>query len=954
MKNAKKYGVLAPLSAAFCATVLTITGGVSANVSYASTAAANVVGSSSTGSNDANSQIKFEDENLKKALLKTMKNQRLIADNASEITYGDAKKLYHADITYGNITNLSGIENFTALNRIDFDHNNISDLSPLSSIIGLESIYASYNKISNLTPLKSLSSLECLRANDNKITDFSTIQNLTNLKTLYLGDNSDITNFNPLKKFTNLTDLNLDETKFSDLNIIKDLKNLKLLYLQAANVSDLSPISSLTKLTSLRLYGNKITSITPLKSLTELADLGLEYNKGITDFTPLSSLTNLTSLSLAGNNIKAIDLLKTLKKLNYIDVGYNDIKDFSVLKSLQSLSRASIGGQTLSLNSEEPSTSLDIDFSKNLTFTANSTNAGSVKDGSFVLSASSLPYEGDVTIKFNNNGKSFTIGGASIDAGKYSGIITLHLNVPKIEIVKGKMKYDSSSDLKYGEKKVITKATDGTKKIYKDKKEVIITPAQDGVTEVGNKEIVTEDIEPGTTYKADSSLAYQATKEIAGTKGTRTVENFHSVDPNTGAIGRVSCSNIVTTTNATNTVIKIGNVKTENNDIPFKTTYVADDTLAYQETNETAGKKGSKTVTTTYKVDKTTGLTTNVESTNEETTTNPIDHVIRVGNKQVKTETIAPGTTYKADSSLAYKATSETAGEAGTKTTTTIYKVNKDTGLTNNVEGTPTEAITKAVKNKVIKVGNVKSETTYVDFGITYEDDATLDAGTEQTKSEGKKGSKTVTTTYEVDPVNGLTQTITNTTTTEVNPTNKVVRRGTKKNPPKPPQPNPDPNPDPNTNPNPDPNPNPNPDPNNPDTNNPDPSSDPDPHTPTPHIPPHIPPVIPPSTGFTPDPTQVSDGPICANECVESYVTSESNENPQNPQTSQASQNPQTSQKPKKQDESSKASKTEKSYKLSKTGAGISGAAFASFGSLVLGLVGAVAAASRKRAKHLR
>ena len=175
MENAGKYSILMPLSIGFCATVLAVAGGLSANVSYASTAAANVVGSSSTGSNDANSQIKFEDENLKKALLKTMKNQRLIADNASEITYGDAKKLYHADITYGNITNLSGIENFTALNRIDFDHNNISDLSPLSSIIGLESIYASYNKISNLTPLKSLSSLECLRANDNKITDLSLI-----------------------------------------------------------------------------------------------------------------------------------------------------------------------------------------------------------------------------------------------------------------------------------------------------------------------------------------------------------------------------------------------------------------------------------------------------------------------------------------------------------------------------------------------------------------------------------------------------------------------------------------------------------------------------------------------------------------------------------------------------------------------------------------------------------
>lgn len=586
-----------------------------------------------------------------------------------------------------------------------------------------------------------------------------------------------------------------------------------------------------------------------------------------------------------------------------------------------------------------------------------------------------MTYKGSSELTFNTTKKtSDPVDGKKVTDG--SGTVTLNTpakdgvtEVGNKQVVEGvpiKQNYDIVSDSKmdFGKSRVVDgeDISSSIVTIYKvdsnrgltDKIESenieYSTPSVKSCIYVGNVKKETKDIPFKTTYVSSDSLSYKSENvKIDGKSGKKNITTTYKLSDNPDAnyIGDVDSVREVVTNPVVDKVIEVGNVEKKTSDIDFKTTYVADDTLAYQETNETAGKKGSKTVTTTYKVDKTTGLITDVESTNEETTTNPIDHVIRVGNKQVKTETIAPGTTYKADSSLAYKATSETAGEAGTKTTTTIYKVNKDTGLTNNVEGTPTEAITKAVKNKVIKVGNVKSETTYVDFGITYEDDATLDAGTEQTKSEGKKGSKTVTTTYEVDPVNGLTQTITNTTTTEVNPTNKVVRRGTKKNPPKPPQPDPnkpDPNkPDPN---NPDPNPDPNPNPN-PDSN---PNPNPGPHTPTPHIPP----VIPPSTGFTPDPTQVSDGPICANECVESYVTSESNENPQNPQTSQASQNPQTSQKPKKQDESSKASKTEKSYKLSKTGAGISGAAFASFGSLVLGLVGAVAAASRKRAKHLR
>lgn len=519
----------------------------------------------------------------------------------------------------------------------------------------------------------------------------------------------------------------------------------------------------------------------------------------------------------------------------------------------------------------------------------------------------------------------------------------------KVEVLVARMTYTSSSDLDFKKTRQTIAPVDGKKKTDANGNVTLNTPAQDGVTEVGNKEVVTEEIQPGTTYEADSSLAYNSRQEIAGTKGTRTIENFYDVDTNTGVIGKLLASNKEPTTNAIDTVIKVGNVEKKTSGIPFKNIYVADDSLDYNtQQDKTAGKNGSKTVTTIYKVDKDKGLTSDIESSKEETTTNPTDHVIRVGNKQVKTETIAPGTTYQADSTLAYKATNETAGTAGTKTTTTTYKVDPNSGLTANTDGTPTVE-TKAAKDTVIAVGNVKTETKVIEFTTEYIEDDSLAEGTEKVTTKGQNGSERVVTTYKVDTTNGLTTQVEKTETKDrKDPVTQIVHKGTKKNPPKPPQP------DPNTNPNPDPNPNPNPDPNNPDTNNPDPSSDPDPHTPTPHIPPHIPPVIPPSTGFTPDPTQVSDGPICANECVESHVTSESNENPQNPQTSQASQNPQTSQNPKKQDENSKASKTEKSYRLSKTGAGISGAAFASVGSLVLGLVGAVAAANRKRAKHLR
>ena len=668
MKNAKKRSILAPLSAGFCATVLAVVGGLSANVSYASVAAASVVGSSSTGSNYANSYITFKDANLKKALLKTMKNQRLIDANASEITHDDAKKLSHADITSSNVKNLSGIENFTNLNRIDFDHNSISDLSPLASITSLESIYATYNKISDLTPLQSLSSLKCLRASSNKITDFSTIGNLTSLETLYLGENPGIKNFDTLRNFTNLTDLNLDSTQFSDLNIIKDLTKLKLLYLQSTDIADLSPIEGLTKLETLVLYGNKFTSLEPLKSLT-----------------------NLKSISLGSEN---------------------GIKSISALEKLPQLNSLSMYGLKFSLSSEQQSTPLGIEYADKLSF---SSSVGSVEKGSFVLNDSiNLPYKDDVTIEFKND-KSFKIGNVTIGANGYNGKIKLHLNVPKIETVEGKMTYEGDASIDYNTQKKISDPVKGKKKRYKNGHEDTIVDAKNGLTKVGNKEVVTEDIEPGTIYQADSSLVYKETHKTLGTKGTRTVEKFHSVDPNTGAISTAFSSN--------------------------------------------------------------SGITKKA-----------IDTVIKVGNKEVKTEDIQPGTKYEADSSLAYKQEQTTEGTKGTKTTTTIYKVDENKGLTNTVQSSESKTTT-AAKDKVIKVGNVKKETTDIDFQTTYEDDSTLDEGTEITKTEGKKGSKTVITTYEVDAAKGLTTKVAKTETKEVQPTNKIVLRGTKKKTPPEPQP---------------------------------------------------------------------------------------------------------------------------------------------------------------------
>ena len=237
------------------------------------------------------------------------------------------------------------------------------------------------------------------------------------------------------------------------------------------------------------------------------------------------------------------------------------------------------------------------------------------------------------------------------------------------EVLKGKMTYVADESLPYGQTQKVSDPKDGEKittstgkvengKWVEGEPKVEIKAAVNGVTKVGNKEVKTEEIQPGTKYEADSSLDYKKEQTTEGAKGTKTTTTIYKVDENTGLTNTVQSSESKTTTAAKDKVIKVGNVKTETEVIKFKTTYIADDTLAYEaKEDKTAGKDGSKTVTTTYKVDKTTGLSADVESTQEKKV-DPTDHVVRVGNKQVTHE--------------------------GDKTITTTYDVDPNTGKLTN------------------------------------------------------------------------------------------------------------------------------------------------------------------------------------------------------------------------------------------------------------------------------
>ena len=169
--------------------------------------------------------IQFKDERLKKALLAEMKNQKLISENAADITKDDALKL----TTFGSnycYSFFDGIQNFKNLTSLYADNISISDFEPLASLTKLTNLSLQRNDISDLKFITKLTNLVNLKLRDNQISDLAPLKSLTKLETLDLVGNQ-ISDITPLKNLSNLTSLEFDENNISDLTPLKGLTKLE-------------------------------------------------------------------------------------------------------------------------------------------------------------------------------------------------------------------------------------------------------------------------------------------------------------------------------------------------------------------------------------------------------------------------------------------------------------------------------------------------------------------------------------------------------------------------------------------------------------------------------------------------------------------------------------------------------------------------------------------------------
>ena len=193
-----------------------------------------------------------------------------------------------------SISDLTGLQNLTALEWLDLEVNNITDVGPISGLVALERLDLAGNSISDVAP----------------------VRDLTQLTYLDLGENTAITDLGPVSGLTALIELGCYRCSVDDIAVVSGLTALTVLDLWANPVADISPVSGLTELVFLRLGngGVAIPDITPVSGLTKLRTLTL-FTVSVDDITALTPLTSLRELDLIGNAITDVSALEGMVNL---------------------------------------------------------------------------------------------------------------------------------------------------------------------------------------------------------------------------------------------------------------------------------------------------------------------------------------------------------------------------------------------------------------------------------------------------------------------------------------------------------------------------------------------------------------------------------------------------------------------------------------------------------------
>jgi len=142
------------------------------------------------------------------------------------------------------------------------DNEKIQDISALQYFKNLERLDIQFHAITDITPLSGLTKLDSLAIGGNQISDISILSNLKELRFLSIF-NCSASDYSSLEDLGFLQTLFISWSTIDDLSVLSNLKDLTQLYIDNTMVSDLTPISNLN-LIALRLSGSKVVDYTPI------------------------------------------------------------------------------------------------------------------------------------------------------------------------------------------------------------------------------------------------------------------------------------------------------------------------------------------------------------------------------------------------------------------------------------------------------------------------------------------------------------------------------------------------------------------------------------------------------------------------------------------------------------------------------------------------------------------
>ena len=379
-------------------------------------------------------------------------------------------------------------------------------------------------------------------------------------------------------------------------------------------------------------------------------------------------------------------------------------------------------------------------------------------------------YEKEV-IKYTLNEKDGTISEA-VEKTEKKATDTI-IKVPakdKVEVtaIPNPIRYEKDSTREKGQKNITIPGQKGTKKVTTMYE---VNPKTGEVTEKVEKPEVKEATETVVKVAAKdkvevteipSPIRYEkdSTREkgqnnitISGQKGTRKVTTTYEVNPKTGEVTeKVEKPEVK---EATETVVKVAaKDKVEVIEIPSPVRYEKDSTRDVGQDNITVlGQKGTRKVTTTYEVNPKTGEVTQRVGTPEEK--EATETVVKVATKdKVEVTEIPSPIRYEKDSTREKGQNNITIpGQKGTRKVTTTYEVNSKTGEVIQRVGTP--EVKEATETVVKVAAKDKAEVTEIPSPVRYEKDSTREKGQKNITILGEKGTRKVTTTYEVNPKTG-------------------------------------------------------------------------------------------------------------------------------------------------------------------------------------------------------